>query len=150
MQTTQRNKRPDRNVARLFLLACIFIDTAAHAQETAMPATPSVSRKDMLSALLASAQPVAKIEIKEVVLGPKLHAPLHLHPCPVVGVVLEGGIAFQIEGLPVQHLKTGDAFYEPANVRVARFDNDGAIPAKFVAFYLLDSGEQELIRLLPQ
>ena len=28
------------------------------------------------------------------------------------------------QGQPVQHLKTVDAFYEPANVRVARFDGD--------------------------
>lgn len=150
MQTTQRDKKPGRNVALLCILSCLFIAASARAQETSVPATPSVSRKDMLSALLAPPLTVAKIEFKEVLLGPKLHASLHLHPCPVVGVVLEGGIAFQIEGQPVQHLKTGDAFYEPANVRVARFDNDGGTPAKFVAVYLLDNAGQELIRLLPQ
>lgn len=82
-------------------------------------------------------------------MGPKQKAPLHLHPSPVVGVVTEGVIAYQIEGEPVQYLKAGDAFYEPANVRVARFDNDGEQPAKFTAFYLLGKDEHELIRMLP-
>ena len=44
-------------------------------------------------------------------------------------------------------LHTGDAFYEPANVPVPHFDAlDG--PATFVAFYLLDASDTELIRLL--
>ncbi len=83
-------------------------------------------------------------------MGPKQKAPLHLHPCPVVGVVTEGTISFQIEGDIVQYLNVGDAFYEPANVRVAHFDNDGETPAKFTAFYLLGKNEDELIRILSE
>jgi len=60
----------------------------------------------------------------------------------------EGTIAFQIEGQPVQHLKAGDAFYEPANVLVARFDNDGDTPAKFVVHYLLSKDKDETVRIL--
>ena len=81
-------------------------------------------------------------------MGPGIKAPLHLHPCPTVGVISEGEISFQIEGQPVQHLKVGDAFYEPADVRVAKFNNDGDVPAKFVAFYLLGDTEQETVRIL--
>ena len=44
--------------------------------------------------------------------------------------------------------KAGDAFYEPANVRVARFDNHGDTPARFAAFYLLEKDDQELIQIL--
>lgn len=136
--------------ARRLLLTCLVLNLSAHAQETVVSAAPSVSRKDLLSARLAQVRSLARVEAKEIVLDPGLHAPLHLHPCPVVGVVMEGGIAFQIEGEPAQRLKAGDAFYEPADARVARFDNEGAIPAKFVAFYLLDDDRQKLIRLLPQ
>jgi quercetin dioxygenase-like cupin family protein len=113
-----------------------------------MPTTSTVTRKELLTATIASEKVVSKIEIKEVTMGPKQRAPLHLHPCPVVGVVTEGTISFQIEGEAVQHLKVGDAFYEPANVRVARFDNDGETPATFVAFYLLGKDEHELIHML--
>jgi len=115
-----------------------------------MPTTPSVIREDLLTAMVDSEKSIAKVEIKEVTMGPKQRAPLHLHPCPTVGVITEGTISFQIEGEPVQHLKAGDAFYEPANVRVAKFDNDGDATAKFVVVYLLGKDEHEIIRILPK
>lgn len=113
-----------------------------------MTTTPPVTRKDVLTALIGSNKAISKVEIKEVTLSPKVHAPLHLHPCAVVGVVMKGAITFQIEGQPPQHLNVGDAFYEPENVRVARFDNDGDTPATFTAFYLLENGTHELIQVL--
>lgn len=138
-------KTTRNTAARLTLLASLVLSLPIHAQEAS-----SVSRKDLLSAFITPRHSLEKIEIKEVVLAPKLRAPLHLHPCPVVGVIQEGSIIFQVAGGQVQQLKAGDAFYEPANVWVARFDNEGVIPAKFVAVYLLDSNGQELIRLRPQ
>jgi hypothetical protein len=51
---------------------------------------------------------------------------------------VEGEITFQIDGQPETNLKQGDAFFEPANRRVFRFDNTGPGRAKFVAFYLLE------------
>jgi quercetin dioxygenase-like cupin family protein len=113
-----------------------------------MPTSAPVTRRDLLEAVIASGKVVSRIEIKEVTLGPKQSAPLHLHPCPVVGVVMAGAIAYQIEGETVRHLKVGDAFYEPSDVPVARFDNEGATPAKFAAFYLLGQDEHELIRII--
>jgi quercetin dioxygenase-like cupin family protein len=112
-------------------------------------ATPPI-RKALLTAAIAPEKLLAKVEIVEVTMGPKQKAPLHLHPCSVVGVVKEGTIAYQREGEEVQYLNVGDAFYEPANVRVARFDNDGETPATFIAFYLLGEGEDELIRILEE
>ncbi len=66
----------------------------------------------------------------------------------VLGTVTQGAIALQIEGKPVQHLKAGDAFYEPAQVPIARFDNDGESAAEFTAFYLVCGGSPELVRIL--
>ncbi|MDD4912108.1 MAG: cupin domain-containing protein [Sideroxydans sp.] len=131
------------------LLVILSLSPIANAKEDALP-LPQVFRKDLLTATLASPKPISTIEIMEVTLGPKIKAPLHLHPCPVLGIVSAGEIAFQIEGAPVQHLKVGDAFYEPANARIARFDNEGNITSTFSAFYLLDDKEQQLIRILPQ
>lgn len=115
-----------------------------------MPTTPSITRKELLTATIPPGKTVSRVEIKEITMGPKQKAPLHLHPCPVVGVITQGTISFQIEGEPVQHLEVGDAFYEPASARVAHFDNDGEKPARFTAFYLLGEDEHELIRMLPQ
>ncbi len=109
---------------------------------------PLVTRKALLKATIDPGKTISTVDIQEVTMGPKQKAPLHLHPCPTVGVVTEGRIAFQIEGQPVQYLKAGDAFYEPANVRVARFDNDGDTPASFVVHYLLSKDEHETVRIL--
>ena len=114
-----------------------------------MPDTHSrVVRKELLTARLSPERAVASVEVHEVTLEAGQSVPLHLHPCPVVGVIRSGAIAFQIEGQPVRHLRPGEAFYEPAGIRVARFDAEGEGPATFTAFYLLASGEREVIRLL--
>ena len=44
-------------------------------------------------------------------------------------------------------LHAGDAFYEPANRKILKFDSKGA-PATFVAYYLLGADEHDLIRML--
>ena len=125
------------------------MEDAAGWPPTVMTTAQSVARKDLLTAVVAPGKTIARVEIKEVTMGPGQRAPRHLHPCPVVGVITEGVIAFQIEGKPVRRLQAGDAFYEPANVRIARFDNAGVTRARFAACYLLGKGEDELIRLLP-
>jgi quercetin dioxygenase-like cupin family protein len=113
-----------------------------------MTMTQPVMRKKLLTAIIDGGKPVTKIEIQEVAMNVGIDAPLHLHPCPTVGVVMEGKIALEIEGEQTQHLNVGDAFYEPANVRVAKFNNDGDTPAKFVVFYLLGKNEKETVCIL--
>ncbi len=118
------------------------------AAEPAADASAPVARKDLLTARFQPGTMVSRVEIKEVTLGPRSRAPLHLHPCPVLGTVTEGTIVFQVEGKKAQRLTAGDPFYEPANVRIARFDNEGAVRAKFTALYLLGDGSQELVRIV--
>ena len=115
-----------------------------------MTMTQPVIRKGLLTAIIDGGKPVTKVEVQEVAMNAGIDAPLHLHPCPTVGVVTEGQIAFEIEGEQTHQLKVGDAFYEPANVRVAKFNNDGDTPAKFVVFYLLGENEKETIRILEE
>ena len=107
-----------------------------------------VMRKELLTAVIDGKKEVARVDVHEVTLNVGVKAPLHLHPCPTMGTVTEGRIAFEIEGEQTRHLMVGDAFYEPANIRVARFNNEGDVPAKFVVFYLLGDGEQETIQIL--
>lgn len=111
---------------------------------------PAVTRKDLLTAVISPARPVASAAVKRVTLPPHSPTGLHLHPCPVVGVVIEGEILFQLEGGPRQILHPGDAVYEPANARVLHFDNCGDRPAILTACYLLAPDQHELIRLLPE
>jgi len=51
--------------------------------------------------------------------------------------------------LPEQRIAAGQAVHEPANKKMLRFDNaSDTEPMTFMAFYLLDEGEDELIRML--
>ena len=117
-------------------------------KEKLMIMNQSVMRKNLLTAVIDGSKNVAKVDIQEVVMNIGIDAPLHLHPCPTMGVVIEGKIAFEIEDEHTQHLTVGDAFYEPADIKVAKFNNEGDSPAKFVVFYLLSEGEKETVRIL--
>lgn len=111
------------------------------------PAT--VTRKALLSADVKSPSPAERVEIKEIGLAPGQRVGLHFHPCHVVGYVASGSIVFQLEGQDSRLLHEGDAFHEPENTRVSRFDNaSNTAPAKFIAFYLLGRGEERLIEML--
>lgn len=78
---------------------------------------PTISRIDLLTALIKSLKLILRAEIKKVTMVPKQKASLHLHPCTTVGIITEGTITFQVEGQPIEYLKVGDPFYEPENMR---------------------------------
>lgn len=129
-----------------------FLFAAAASAQTVEP-QPGVSptgRRALLAVSLAPKEPIAGVTATEVILGPHQPAPLHAHPCHVVGVIHEGVVTFQLENMPAQTLRPGDAFYEPAGVRVLRFDNEGEVPVRFAAFYLLAEPGQETVRILKQ
>lgn len=107
-----------------------------------------VMRTELLKVLVEPDRLVSSVEIQEIVMSPGARAPLHFHPCPTVGVITEGAVTFQIEGEAEQYLKAGDPFYEPPGVRVAKFDNEGELPARFVVFYLLGTNEKETVRIV--
>jgi quercetin dioxygenase-like cupin family protein len=107
-----------------------------------------VTRRELLQAAIEGGKTVDQVSIQEVTMDVGVDAPLHLHPCPTMGVVTAGSIAFEIEGEETRHLGAGDVFHEPANVRVAKFNNEGTVPATFVVFYLLGKNEHETVRLL--
>src|SRR5437763_1455071 len=57
---------------------------------------------------------VTSIEVREIDFEPGQETGRHLHPCPVLGYVVEGSAVMQIEGQPERWLGAGEAFYEPA------------------------------------
>ena len=113
------------------------------------PTKQTIYRKPLITAVLEQAKKVGKVEVKEIVFQPSQKTGLHFHPCPVVGFIAEGTVAFQVEGKEEQTLRAGDAFFEPPNVKILKFDNaSDSKGMKFIAFYLLDTDEDELIRML--
>lgn len=110
-------------------------------------AASPVVRTALMTATIEGSKAVERVEIKRIQMAPNLAGGLHLHPCPVVGMITEGSVYFQVEGEAARVLNAGDAFFEPANVRVPHFDarEEGA---SFVAYYLLGANESELIKML--
>lgn len=128
-------------LSRLFTsLALLAIAASSNAQQ------PQIARKDVLSAELPPGK-LSKVTAQEITFATGTRAPAHTHPCAVVGTVAAGEIAFQVEGLPVQLLAAGSAFYEPANTTIARFDNVGKGEARFTAFYLCDGQPGPMTKL---
>lgn len=106
-----------------------------------------IIRKALLYASLGSKQ-VTNVDIKEINFEPGQKAGRHYHACPVVGYVAQGSVAFQIEGEEEIEIPAGQAFYEPANATILKFDNHSDTePMTFIAFYLLN-GNQDLITML--
>jgi quercetin dioxygenase-like cupin family protein len=109
----------------------------------------TIVRKPLLTAVLEPAKKAERVEIKEIEFKPGQATGLHLHPCPVMGYIAKGSVFFEVEGEVAKTLKAGDAFFEPANTKILRFDNASETePMTFIAFYLLGKDEHELIRLV--
>jgi quercetin dioxygenase-like cupin family protein len=108
---------------------------------------PTIERKQLLTAVLGNRK-VTNADVREIRLEPGQQSGLHLHPCTVLGYIVNGAATLQIEGELVQELPTGSAFYEPAGTVITNFGNaSDSETMTFVAFYLLD-GEQDLIQML--
>jgi quercetin dioxygenase-like cupin family protein len=107
----------------------------------------NIERKQLLKAITGSRN-VSSVDVREIHFEPGQETGRHLHPCTVVGYIVEGTAIYQIEGSPEKALPAGSAFHEPAGKVIASFRNASrSDPMTFVAFYLLD-GEQELIKML--
>ncbi|HTW48572.1 MAG TPA: cupin domain-containing protein [Acidobacteriaceae bacterium] len=107
----------------------------------------TIQRKPLMKAALDSRQ-ISTVDAREIRFAPGQQTGRHLHPCTVVGYVVEGTAAFQIEGEIEQILPAGSAFHEPRGTVIADFRNaSDSAPMTFITFYLLD-GQQELITML--
>ncbi len=106
-----------------------------------------IARKDVLETEVQPSGKLSKVTAQEISFTTGVRAPAHTHPCPVIGTVTRGEIAYQVEDKPVQILAAGSAFYEPANTTITRFDNVGKGEAKFTAFYLCDGQAGPMTRL---
>jgi quercetin dioxygenase-like cupin family protein len=108
---------------------------------------PSIERKELLKTVLKNGV-FTSADVREIRLQPGQRSGRHLHPCAVLGYIVEGTAIYQIEGEPEQILPAGSAFHEPAGAIIADFGNaSDSESMSFVAFYLLN-GDQELIQML--
>jgi quercetin dioxygenase-like cupin family protein len=107
----------------------------------------TIQRKQLLNAVLDNRN-VTSVDVREINFEPGQTTGRHLHPCAVLGYIVEGITALQIERQAVQTLPAGSAFFEPAETVIANFSNASDTERlKFIAFYL-SNGRQELITML--
>jgi quercetin dioxygenase-like cupin family protein len=106
-----------------------------------------LTRRILLDHAIAGQKLVDRVEVRQISLAAHLEVGVHRHPCPVFGHVLAGPILFQVEGEPPRRLETGDVFYEPANTPILHFDAV-EIPATFIAYFLLGTGEENVLEML--
>jgi quercetin dioxygenase-like cupin family protein len=106
------------------------------------------SRKELLQAVFEGARSITNVRVHEIHFPPGQKGGLHYHPGPVTGYILRGVAELEVEGETPQVLPAGSAFYEPAEKRIRRFDNQSdSEEMVFLAFYLLD-GDQSIIEML--
>jgi quercetin dioxygenase-like cupin family protein len=109
----------------------------------------TIERQVLLTETLSTPVPVAAVESQRITFGPGQRSPRHSHPCPVVGLVLEGEFVYRIDGQGEVVLRAGDAFLEPAGAVVVRFDNASpSAPGVFLAQYLLSGPGEPTVTVL--
>jgi quercetin dioxygenase-like cupin family protein len=111
---------------------------------------PPLKREPLLEEELPAANPTVRlIKGGRIKFAPGQPAGLHRHPVSTVGVVTAGSFHLQVEGKPIQLLKTGDSFFEPAGRTILKFDNASTTePAEIVCFYLADTKARPPIEML--
>ncbi|QWF83231.1 (R)-mandelonitrile lyase [Amycolatopsis sp. CA-230715] len=99
-----------------------------------------ITRTVLLDQSLAAPQELHGVEIRRITIAPGCAAGLHVHNTPVFGNIERGSVIYQIEGEAPAALGPGDVFYEPKDVRIARFDaqDDGVT---FLGYFLLNAGQ---------
>lgn len=130
-------------------LAALALPFALASTPTEAQTTGTISRIKHLTTGIVETATV--LDMQEVSLPPLTPAPVHAHPCKVIGYLLSGTILFQIGDEKPVVLKSGDPFIEPANTRITHFDNiSDTDPARFLAIYLKDIPEQREVEVLYQ
>lgn len=128
------------------LLATTGLACGHHAQRAGGAAAPAAAGPIKLLTARFEARSIRKIEVGDFHFTAGQVAPVHTHAAPALGYVSRGSIIYQVEGQPVQLLKTGDAFYEPAGPRILHFDNGSPTEeAVFTDFNFERAGEPFIV-----
>jgi hypothetical protein len=109
---------------------------------------PVIVRKPVLAVNIGG-KDVDHVNGVTVEFEPRQRTGVHEHPIPVIGYVIRGEIEFQEEGQQARTLHAGEAFYEPANKKILRFDNASTVEsAQIVGFYLMSRDDKQVIHML--
>lgn len=106
-----------------------------------MQTTMSVKRT-ILQALPIEALPGWESRLVMLEYPPGLAAPLHNHPVPATGFVVEGSVISQWEGGEVERYSAGQSFVDLGVTRHLRSENASLTePLKMLVSYVIKKGE---------
>jgi quercetin dioxygenase-like cupin family protein len=90
---------------------------------------------------------LARVVVRRITIAPGIAGGPHTHNGAVFGTIESGSAVFQIGSEPATTLRTGDVFYEPADVLVSKFDatSEGVT---FLGYFLLGAGQDPELRLV--
>lgn len=134
------------NALALLTLAAGAALSCQHQARPTATAGGQTSGPVKLLAARFEARSIRRIEVGDFHFTPGQVAPVHTHAAPALGYVSKGSIAYQVEGQPLQLLRAGDAFYEPAGPRILHFDNASPTEeAVFTDFNFERTGEPFIV-----
>ena len=108
-----------------------------------------ITRETVLNERLPAAVQVSRMEVRRITIAPSTAGGAHIHNGAVFGSIESGSAVFQIDDKPEVTLRTGDVFYEPANVTISRFDatSEGVT---FLGYFLLEESQSPEIVFLAE
>ena len=115
--------------------AAVATGTAAWAQGPAAGlARPELVLKEVVEAMPRGAR--QEIKVLTASFRPGDRTVFHTHAFPVTVYVLEGAFTLELEGRPTVTVRAGEAFVEPAAVRMTGFNRSATEGLRVVIFYV--------------
>jgi quercetin dioxygenase-like cupin family protein len=121
-------------------LAHALVATRGTAQTTSTPAAAHDSARVVFAHALPRLDG-SRLEatLVEVLYGPGESSPPHVHPCAVIGYVIEGAVRSQSAGEAEAVYHAGESFYErPGAVHRVSANASRVAPARLLAYFTCD------------
>ena len=127
-----------------FVLAALFAISPAAAQNGPIGKPPVT----LLNTVVEGMPTVEKQQVRVLrgVLEPRQRTVFHAHPFPVTVYVLTGEFSLKMEDKTVT-LKAGEAFSEPASVKIIGYNPSTTQPNSVIVFYVSNPNAPFLNRI---
>jgi quercetin dioxygenase-like cupin family protein len=103
--------------------------------------------REIIQDLLLPEHVVGRVQARRITIPAGAVTAPHTHNGPVFGVVLSGTAVVQIDGGDLVSVGPGEVFFEPAEVRIDRFDGGGG-ELVFLAWFPVPAGVDPELRPL--
>lgn len=102
---------------------------------------PGTTRPELLLKEVISGMPKGEkqeVRVLTASFKPGDKTVFHTHRFPVTVLILEGAFTLELEGRAPITVKAGQAFLEPANVKMTGYNRSTTDPLRLVIFYVSD------------